>query len=131
MRYLGRAARIVVGAAVAAVVVVAVAIPAAEASSPHSDTRTSDSCTRVQYHNHTYVNATNGRAYTAIQSQFGGQYDPDCTGYVEVRTSSASGTWTTTSSSYYVQRNYGNAGFNYTDHNARSSNGVLWGSRMY
>lgn len=108
-----------------------VAAPVAEATSPHLVDRTSDNCTRVQYHHHTAVNANNGLAWTEIQWQYGSMYDPDCTGYVEVRTSSSCGTWTTSSSNYSVSRNYCNAGFNYTDHNARSSNGVLWGSRMF
>lgn len=108
-----------------------VAAPA-YADSPHQTERTNDQCTRVAYHNHTYVNSSNGRAWTSIQWQFGNFYDPDCTGYVEVRTSSSAGTYTTTSSSHFIQRNYANAGFNYTDHNAQSSvTGLIWGHRMF
>lgn len=106
--------------------------PSAEAASPHNSTRTNDQCTRVAFHNHTFVSPTNGRAWTAVQIQFGSIPDPECTGYVEVRTSSAAGTYTTTSSNDFVQRNYGNAGFNYTDHNAQSAvTGVLWGHRLF
>ncbi len=106
------------------------AVTSAGATSPHPNTvSTYDDCTKGGYHNYTTWGSVY-RADTYVQWQFGSFYDPDCTGYVQVKIQRDGALNIATSSTNVVALETARTGWGYSDHNARADSGVLSGFRL-
>lgn len=120
----------IAAAAAAAITMVVGAVPAA-ASSPHTSSwHTKDSCTWGGFHNHTFVTAATGQAWTYNQWQFGSFYDPECTQAVQVKIYTNGSVYSLSDTDGHVVRNYTNTNFQKTDHNAQADSGTWWGFGM-